>query len=187
MAVLLGVLLFAIPFVAHAQESTTSRGWNQPVPPFHIIGNIYYVGANEITSFFIKTSAGGIVIDGGFEETAPQIEANVQKLGSQLGDVKILLNSHAHFDHAGGLAEIKSKTGAQLVAMYPDSVLLANGGRGDFFLGDRYLFPAIAPDRVIHDGDTVTLGDTTLTAHLTPGHTQGCTTWTMSATDAGKA
>ncbi len=90
---------------------------NQPAAPFHVIGNIYYVGASDVTSFLIVTPAGDILLDGGFAETAPQIEANIQKLGFKLADVKFLLNSHAHFDHAGGLAELKKRTGAKFVAM----------------------------------------------------------------------
>ncbi len=103
-----------------------------------------------------------------------------------MSDVKILLNSHAHFDHAGGLAELKRRTGAQFVAMDGDADLLARGGRGDFFFGNSETFPRVHPDRVIHDGDTVSLGGTILTAHLTSGHTRGDTTWTMTVADAGK-
>jgi metallo-beta-lactamase class B len=159
---------------------------NQPIAPFRIIGNVYYVGASDIASYLIHTAAGDIVLDGGLVQTAPQIEANIQTLGFKVKDVKILLNSHAHFDHAGGLAELKKNTGAKLVAMNGDAELLARGGRGDFFFGDIYQFPAVVPGRVIHDGDTVSLGGTTLTAHLTAGHTRGCTTWTMTAKEADK-
>ena len=147
--------------------------------PFHLIGDIYYVGSSDVTSFLIVTPAGDILLDGGFVETAPRIEANIRALGFKLSDVKILLNSHAHYDHAGGLAELKRATGARFVAMQGDAALLARGGRGDFFFGDRDTFPPVEPDRVIHDGDTVMLGGVTLTAHLTAGHTRGCTTWTM--------
>jgi metallo-beta-lactamase class B len=144
------------------------------------------VGASDVTSFLIGTPAGDILLDGGFVQTAPQIEANIGKLGFEPSDVKILLNSHAHFDHAGGLADLKRRTGARFVAMQGDADLLARGGRGDFYFGDRLTFPPIKPDRVIHDGDTVSLGGVTLTAHLTAGHTRGCTTWTMTTEDHGK-
>jgi len=149
---------------------------NQPVSPFHIIGNIYYVGASDIASYLIVTRHGDILLDGGFVETAPQIEANIRTLGFKLSDVKILLNSHEHLDHAGGLAELKRLTHARLVAMAQEVRTLESGKS----------FPAVTPDRIIHDGSTVTLGGVTLTAHLTPGHTPGCTTWTMLTKDNGK-
>ena len=179
--------LLAVPGLAHAQSDAELRAMNRPVAPFHLIGNIDYVGASDVTSFLIVTRAGDILLDGGFVQTAPQIEANIGKLGFRLSDVKILLNSHAHFDHAGGLAELKRRTGAQFIAMQGDAALLARGGRGDFYFGDRITFPPIEPDRIIHDGDTVSLGGVTLTAHLTAGHTRGCTTWTMTTEDHGKS
>lgn len=151
----------------------------RPIPPFRIIGNIYYVGASDITSYLIVTSKGDILLDGGFASMAPQIEKNIQTLGFKLSDVKILLNSHAHLDHAGGLAELKRKTGAQLVLMEGDAETVAAGDHGQF--------PAAKADRIIHDGDTVTLGGVTMTAHLTPGHTRGCTTWTMITKEKGKS
>jgi len=177
---------FVAPQSASAQADPQSRSEDQPVAPFHLVGNIYYVGASDVTSFLIVTPAGDILLDGGFVQTAPQIEANIRKVGFKLSDVKILLNSHAHFDHAGGLAELKRLTGARFVAMQGDAALLALGGRGDFYFGDRLTFPPIKPDRVIHDGDTVSLGGVTLTAHLTAGHTRGCTTWTMITKENGK-
>lgn len=184
---LLIVLAFLVaPLLAHAQSDPAMRAMNQPVSPFHLIGNIYYVGASDVTSFLIVTPAGDILLDGGFVETAPQIEANIRKLGFRLSDVRILLNSHAHYDHAGGLAELKHRTGARFVAMQGDAALLARGGRGDFYFGDRSTFPPIKADRVIHDGDRITLGGVVLTAHLTAGHTRGCTTWTMNTKDHGK-
>jgi len=183
----LGLLLsLAAPFTVHAQADAEWRSWNQPVRPFRIIGNIYYVGASDVTSFLIVTPAGDILLDGGFAETAPQIEANIVKLAFKLTDVKFLLNSHAHFDHAGGLAKLKKRTGAQFVAMQGDAQLLAGGGHGDFYFGSRLTFPPVHPDRIIHDRYTLTLGGVTLTAHLTAGHTRGCTTWTMDTQDSGR-
>ena len=185
-ALLTFAILFLLPSAMYSQATADSRATNQPVAPFHIIGNIYYVGASDVTSFLIVTPAGDILLDGGFVETAPQIEANIQKLGFKLADVKYLLNSHAHFDHAGGLAELKKRTGAQLVAMKGDSGVLADGGFSDFAFGGKQQFPPVKPGRVIHDGDDVTLGGVTLTAHNTPGHTRGCTTWTMTTEENGK-
>jgi len=177
------ILAFAIATSACAQSDPVSRSWNQPVEPFKIIGNIYYVGASDIASYLIVTSQGLIILDGGFVETAPMIRSNIAELGFDFSDVKILLNSHAHYDHAGGLAELKRRTHATFYASAPEIPLLARGGHDDPQFGDRFLFPPIEPDRILHDGDRVTLGDTTLVAHVTPGHTRGCTTWTTTVRD----
>lgn len=163
-----------------AQADETSRSWNQPVKPFRIIGNIYYVGASDISSYLIVTPKGHILLDSGFLETVPQIEQNVVQLGFRLEDVKILINSHAHYDHAGGLAQLKRLTGATLMTSEADAVLLAAGGKGDPNFGDRFLFEPVKADRILLDGDKVKLGDITMVAHLTPGHTKGNTTWTMT-------
>jgi metallo-beta-lactamase class B len=169
-----------------AQADPTSRSWNQPVEPFRVIGNVHYVGANEITSFLITTPEGHILLDGGFVETAPQILANIRKLGFRPEDVKVLLNSQAHYDHAGGFAELKRATGASLQVMEGDAEQVARGGRGDFAFGDKFLFPPVKPDRVLHRGDGVFLGGTSMKAVLTAGHTRGCTTWTMTATEGAR-
>ncbi len=175
-------LLFAV--AAFAQSDPVSRSWNQPVEPFRIAGNLYYVGATDITSYLITTPKGHIVIDGGFVETAPMILANIRALGFDPKDVRILLNSHAHYDHAGGLAELKRVTGATFYASRGDLPQLARGGLDDSQFGNKYPFPPIVADRIIADGARVSLGGTTLVAHITPGHTKGCTTWT--ARIAGK-
>ena len=168
------------------QSDPTSRSWNQPVAPYRILGNLYYVGASDITSYLIATEDGLIVLDGGFVETAPQIRDNLARLGFDLRKVKLLLNSHAHYDHAGGLAQLKAWTGARLLASAGDAPLLASGGRNDPFFGDSLRFPPVAVDRLVRDGEAVTLGSTTLVAHVTPGHTRGCTTWTMQVADGGR-
>ena len=168
-----------------AQSDPTMRSWNQPIEPFHIIGNIYYVGASDITSFLIISPCGHILLDGGLPETAPMIRDNIRKLGFRVEDVKYLLNSHAHFDHAGGLAQLKEWTGAQFVASPEDGAQIARGGHRDPMWGDRLTFPPVEPDRILSDGDTVVSGDTIMTAHLTPGHTKGCTTWTTAAEEDG--
>lgn len=169
--------VLAIAPLARGQANDLSRQMNQPVEPFHIIGNIYYVGASDITSYLIVTPAGDILLDGGFVETAPQIEKNISTLGFKLTDVKYLLNSHAHLDHAGGINELRKLSGAKFLAMDGDVAALTAGTS----------FPATAPDQMIHDGDTVKLGGVTMTAHQTPGHTKGCTTWTMTTTEDGKS
>ncbi|HYC94001.1 MAG TPA: subclass B3 metallo-beta-lactamase [Thermoanaerobaculia bacterium] len=169
-------LLFATPLFA--QSDPVSRSWNQPVEPFRIAGNLYYVGATDITSYLITTPKGHIVLDGGFVETAPMILANIRKLGFDPKDVRILINSHAHYDHVGGLAELKRATGAKLYASRRDLAQLARGGTDDPQFGDRFPFPPVMADRIVDDGTRVSLGGVTLVAHMTPGHTPGCTTWT---------
>lgn len=183
---LAALALLFLPALARAQADPTSRAMNQPMAPFRIVGNVYYVGASDVTSYLITTPAGHILLDGGFVETAPQIAANIEKLGFKLSDVKVLLTSHAHYDHVGGLAELKRRTGASLAASAADALLLAAGGHGDFRFGDTLVFPPVAADRILKDGDTVALGGTVMTAHLTPGHTPGNTTWTTTAVENGK-
>jgi metallo-beta-lactamase class B len=155
-----------------------SDKWNDPVAPFHVVGNIYYVGAAGVSSFLIKTKAGSILLDGGFRETAPRIEKSIAELGFRITDVEYLLNSHAHFDHAGGLAALKKASGAKLVASEGDAPRLRAGTPEQ---------PAVSVDRVLKDGDSVSLGGVVLTARVTPGHTPGCTSWTMTTEEAGKA
>jgi metallo-beta-lactamase class B len=163
----------ALPAAARAQANDLGRSMNQPVEPFHIIGNIYYVGASDVTSYLIVTPTGDILLDGGFVESAPMIEANIQKLGFKLSDVKYILSSHEHLDHAGGISELRRATAAKFLALEQEVPGLTAGTS----------FPAAKPDRVIHDGDTVKIGTEVMTAHLTPGHTRGCTTWTTTAHD----
>lgn len=179
-------LLLLIPALALAQADPTSRAWNQPVKPYRVIGNIYYVGAAEVSSFLITTPQGHILLDSGLEETVPLIRDNINKLGFKFEDIKILINSHAHFDHCGGLAELKELTGAKLAASEADAALLANGGKGDFQWGDTLSYKAVSVDRALRDKDTVELGGVVMTARITPGHTKGCTTWTMKVEDGGR-
>ncbi len=182
-------LLFILTFaVTHtfAQASETDRSWNQPVEPFKIAGNVYYVGANEITSYLITTPKGHILLDGGFKETVPQITANIAKLGFKVADVKYLLNSQAHYDHAAGLADLKSLTQAKLIASLEDAKLLALGGKDDPNFGDQYPFDPVIADRTFSDGWKLKHGGTTMTANITAGHTKGCTTWTTTVNEGGK-
>ena len=172
-------LLLFTPLAAHAQAKEEWREWNRPVEPVAIAENVLYVGASDIASYAIVTDAGLILIDGGFAETAPLIEANLAKRGFKMSDVKILLNTHAHSDHAGGLAELKAKSGAKLYAMAADADLLERGGKGDFRFGDEMTFPPVKVDRRLKDGDVVELAGQELTATLTAGHTKGCTTWSF--------
>jgi metallo-beta-lactamase class B len=175
-----------------AEENAALRkeweSWNAPFKPFRIIGNIHYVGPAGISSFLITTPAGHILLDTGFETTVPRIRDSVTKLGFRMEDIKIILNSHAHLDHAGGHASMKQLTGAQILMSEADAALLAGGGTNDFtpFSAEMKGFRPARADRLLQDGEKVTLGDTTLTCHLTPGHTRGCTTWTMDVMDDGK-
>ncbi len=146
-------------------------------PPHKIIGNIYYVGTRTLSSFLVVTPQGNILIDSTYERNVPVIEKSVEQLGFKFSDIKILLGSHAHGDHQEGDALVKQRTGAQVMMMAEDVPALQAirpGGK------------AHAIDKMLHDGESVTLGGTTLIAHLTPGHTRGCTTWTMKAQDGGK-
>ncbi|MGD0199977.1 MAG: subclass B3 metallo-beta-lactamase [Bryobacteraceae bacterium] len=180
------LLLLVLQAASLVAQAPAVAAWNQPVEPFRIIGNIYYVGASDVTSYLITTPEGHILLDSGFAETVPQIRANVARLGFKLEDIKVLLNSQAHYDHAAGLAELKSLTRARLLASAQDGALLARGGRGDFAYGDRYPYTPVFRDAVVRDGDEVRLGNTVLTAHLTPGHTKGCTTWTTTVQEQGQ-
>jgi len=172
------VALAAAATLAGAQDTD-----NQPVEPFRIAGNLYYVGARNISSYLIATPAGHIVIDAGYESTVPQIEKNIRTLGFKVEDVRILLNTQAHYDHAAGFAQLKKDTGAQLMVSGPDADVIERGGLHDFSFGDTHPFPPAHVDRRLKDGDTVTLGKMTLHAHVTPGHTKGCTTWAFSVTE----
>lgn len=151
--------------------------WNKPFPAHKIIGNMYFVGSEQLGSFLITTPQGHILINSDYEETVPVIRAAVEKLGFKFTDIKILLGSHAHPDHMTGDALVKQLTGATVMAMEEDVPALNNMRPG----GKPHPI-----DRVLHDGDTVMQGGTTLTAHLTPGHTKGCTTWTFKTTENGK-
>jgi metallo-beta-lactamase class B len=166
--------------------SSMREAWNKPAAPFHMIGNIYYVGTAGLASYLITTPKGHILLDAGLVESAPQIEQNIQTLGFKLNDVKFLLNSHAHFDHSGGLSALKTATGGQVVASELDKSALEGG----FYLGsesDHSMDSVpVKVDRAVKDGATLSLGDTTLTANLTPGHTRGCTSWSMPVKEAGK-
>lgn len=177
---------FAISLAA--QESESDRQMNQPIEPFKIVGNIYYVGASDVTSYLITTPKGHILIDSGFKETVPQIKANIVKLGFKLEDVKILLVNHAHYDHCGGLAEIKKLTGAKLYASPPDAPVLEDGGKSDFrFGGDQtFSFAPVKVDQILKDGQEIKLGGTTLKTYFTFGHTKGATSWTTEVSENNK-
>jgi len=170
----------------HEPLSEDWDSWNANVEPFTIIGNIHYVGVEGVSAYLITTQEGHILLDGGFAQTAPLIIANIERLGFRVADVRYLLNSHAHIDHAGGLARLQRASGAEMIASEADRGALE---AGDFPYGPSagMRFPPIRIDRVIADGETLTLGGVTLTAHITAGHTPGCTSWTMDVAGADGA
>ena len=186
MRTLAAALLALAAATLHAQSDPVSRSWNQPVEPFRIIANVYYVGASDIASYLIATPKGHIVIDGGFVETEPMILRSIEKLGFDPHEVRIILNSHAHYDHAGGISALRDYTGANFIASEGDAPMLARGGKDDPQFGDRYPYPGIEPDQLLREADRVSLGGSMLTAHITPGHTKGCTTFSMKARQKGK-
>ncbi len=162
--------------------------WKAPVPPRHLVGNIYYVGAIGVSSYLITTPEGHILIDTGFEDTVPIILHGVEQLGFKATDIKIILSSHAHVDHVGGHAAMKQATGARVLASAADARILEAGGAGDFIPlpPETRFFSPVKVDQVVADGEQVSLGGVVLTAHLTPGHTRGATTWTMKVAEGGR-
>ncbi len=163
--------------------------WTEPFPPFRIADNLYYVGSKGLANYLVTTPQGNILINSDLEANVPLIQASIEKLGFKFKDTKILLISHAHWDHDAGSAMIKEITGAKYMVMDADVAVVESGGKTDFEYGNSptTLYRPAKVDRVLHDGDEVKLGDAVLVAHLTPGHTKGCTTWTMQVTDRGKA
>ena len=171
-------------FVARNAFADFTPDWNKPIAPFRIAGNLYYVGTNYLASYLITTPEGSILINPDYEESVPILKRNVETLGFKFSDIRVILISHAHDDHAAGCALAKKLSGAKLMVMDADVPLIEQGGLGDFQYSSHWA-PAKV-DRILHDSSQVRLGDTTLTAHLTPGHTKGCTTWTMRVKDSGK-
>lgn len=159
----------------------------EPHAPFTIAGNLHFVGSRGLGVFLITTSQGHILIDSGTEGTAEIVLANIRTLGYKPEDVKILLDGHTHFDHVAGHAIIVNATHAAVWAMEGDADVLESGGRTDFLFGKAVSFPPVKVARTLHDRDIVSLGDASLTAHKTAGHTRGNTSWTMTVRDGGKS
>jgi metallo-beta-lactamase class B len=180
-------LLIALTTTSMAQnKQPDKRPDNQPFPAYRIMGNLYYVGASDITSYLITTPAGHIVINSGYEDTPPIIRDGIVKLGFKPADVKILLNSQAHFDHVAGQLALQRLTGAKIYSSAREVAVLESGGKADPRWGREQTYPAVKVDHVVGDQEQVTLGGVTLVAHMTPGHSIGCTTWTTRISDGGK-
>lgn len=157
--------------------------WNKPTEPFRMIGNIHYVGTDGLAVYLITTPAGHILIDTAMPEANPQIKSSIEKLGFKVADIKVMINTHAHIDHTGGLADFKKVTGAQMIAGEADKPLLEGGYYPGRENAEELKFQPLKVDRTIKAGDKVTVGDVTLIAHETPGHSPGCTSFAMSVKD----
>jgi metallo-beta-lactamase class B len=192
--VLLGVLSALALVIVGRWLNATKRGGQQPAEPFRIAGNFYYVGANDIAAFLITGPEGHVVLDGGYPSTAPMIMASIAKLGFDIRDVKVLLNSEPHPDHAGGLGVIQQASGAELWASDASADAIAAGGdEPDLFLPLRALlwmgvlgYPPARVDHRVKDGDTIRVGPVAIIAHITGGHTRGCTSWSFPVRDADR-
>jgi metallo-beta-lactamase class B len=196
LAVLLGGLVFeGITMPVSAAAAGDSPGWKRlfdswkaPCDPFRVVGSIHYVGASGVSAFLLTTKEGHILIDTGFEETVGVIRTNVTRLGFSIKDIKYLLASHAHVDHVGGHALMKELTGATLVMSEADAALLASGGKDDIGPTPSEQMMSFRParaDRIVREGDIISLGGVKLTCHLTPGHTRGATTWSTEVEENG--
>ena len=184
-AMIVGAAVFAPVQAARAQNN---EAWTRPFRPFKMIGNIYWVGSFDLSTFLITTPQGHILINTGVGDTAKHIQASVEQLGFKMSDVKILTATHGHFDHVAGMADLKRMTGAALVISERDKELLESGGKADFRWGDSpgARFDAVKVDRTFADGGTISLGGTVLTAHLHAGHTKGATSFTTDVRENGR-
>jgi metallo-beta-lactamase class B len=182
------LLRIAAALAATAGLFAQDPSWTEPFPPHRVAGNLYYVGSRGLAAYLVTTPQGHILINSNLDSSAPLIKSAIEKLGFKFSDVKIMLISHAHSDHCAGSFRIKELTAAKYMVMDADVPEIENGGKTNFQYGDNSgsLYKPVKVDRVLHDGDEVKLGDTILKAHLTPGHTKGCTTWTMKVADGGK-
>ena len=182
-----GLAAIILPQVQTA-SGQGNADWTRPFPAFKLIGNIYWVGSYDLSTYLITTPQGHFLINTGVGDTAPQIKAGVEQLGFKMSDVKILTATHAHWDHVAGMAELKKMTGATLVVSEPEKVLLESGGKADFRFGDTpsARFDPVKVDRTFKDGETLALGETKLTAHLHPGHTKGATSFTTEIRENGR-
>ncbi len=185
MKLCLAIAALGYAALTFAASSGIPPSWSQPAEPFEIFDGVYWVGTEGLAAYLFTTAEGHILLDVGLPQNAALVEASIEKLGLRVKDVHYLLNSHAHFDHAGGLARLQTDSGAEVIASEGDRYALEHGVYPGWEGRHELDFPPVHVDRVIGDGDTVSLGGVTLTAHLTPGHTAGCTSWSFTAHDRG--
>jgi metallo-beta-lactamase class B len=175
---LCGAAHSAEPLLPQLKAYETQASWRQPVAPFAFAEHSWYIGTGGLSVVLVKTPHGAVLIDGGLPQMGGMLLQRMRELGVEPGDLKLILNSHAHIDHAGPFAEIKRATGARIVASAESAVLLARGDSDDLQFGEGLVFPPASVDRIIMDGEVVELGGMRFTAHITPGHTPGSTSWT---------
>jgi metallo-beta-lactamase class B len=161
---------------------TACTEWNMPRPPFRVFGNTYYVGVAGLSAILITSDAGSILLDGGLPQSAALIDENIRALAFRPEAIRLIVNSHEHFDHAGGIAALQRLSGAAVAASGPGARALQRGGPGpddpQYAFGESNRYPSVRNTRAVSDGETLTVGPLSITAHLTPGHTPGSTTWT---------
>jgi metallo-beta-lactamase class B len=172
---------------AARQAGEQPASWTDSIEPFQVAERLYYVGSADLAAYLVTSEAGHILIDAPLEENVELVLGNIEKLGFDPEDVEVQLASHGHFDHTGGIASMLEATGAELVLSAQDTALVGNGGKGDFFFADRLGYRPAKAARTTSHLETVTVGANTLTAHLTPGHTRGCTSWSGTVTIGGDA
>lgn len=182
----LPLLALTVAWTALAAPAGLPQNWTEPAEPFEIFDDVYWVGTAGLAAYLFTTPDGHILLDVGLPQNAELVEASIRKLGFDVADIRYLLNSHAHFDHSGGLAQLKAASGAQMLASAADRPALETGVYPGWESRTDFNFPPVEVDRVIEDGDTVSLGGVTLTAHLTPGHSPGCTSWAFTARENGR-
>jgi metallo-beta-lactamase class B len=170
--------------LGQAAGAQSNPDWTTPLAPFRIAEGLYYVGSKDLASYLVVTRDGNILINSSLESSPGLIRKSVEQLGFKYGDIKILLISHAHWDHDAGSARVIQETGAKYMVMDGDVPVVESGGATDFAYASSP-YPKAKVDRVLHDGDEVRLGTAVLTAHKTAGHTRGCTTWTMKVKQKG--
>ncbi len=175
---LAGAAHAAEPLLPPSQAYETPDAWRRPIAPQRVADHTWRIGTEGINALLVKTDAGAVLVDGGLPQAAGMLLAHMRALGVAPGDVRLILHSHAHGDHAGPLAAIRRATGATLVSNAESAVLLAHGGSDDIHFGDDILYPPVQADRIVHDGEAVELGGMRFTVHFVPGHTPGSMAWT---------
>lgn len=180
----------ADPVEPFPSNCSRCKEWNEPHAPFKVAANTWYVGTRDLSVLLITGPKGHILLDAALPQSATQIEANIKQLGFRLADVKLIVNSHAHFDHAGGIAALQAKSGAQVAASASGAQWIRDGAAGtddpQYDPADRFVWPKVSKVRAVADGEVLRVGPLALTAHLTPGHTPGSTTWTWQSCEQGR-